>query len=67
MIDFKRLRTVKQVASEEGSPFTEGSLRWLIFNAESNGFEAALVHVGRRVLIDIDSFNRWLERDNGEN
>ncbi len=66
MTEFHKLRTVKQLANTEGSPFTEGSLRWLIFNAESNGFEAALVHVGRRVLIDIDKFNCWLGESGGE-
>jgi hypothetical protein len=34
--------------------------RWLIFNAEENGLERAIVRVGRRVLIDVDAFNEWL-------
>jgi len=33
-----------------------GGLRHLIFHAETNGFEAAFVRVGRRVLVDEREF-----------
>ena len=67
MIQFENLRTVQQVVdasrpvAEAEPTITEGSLRWLIFNAEENGLDQALVRVGRRVLIDVDAFNAWLE------
>ena len=68
-MQFERLRSVKQVVeasratSPNGEPaLTEGSLRWLIFNAGQNGLDQALVRVGRRVLIDTRAFNDWLER-----
>ncbi|MCP4656882.1 MAG: DNA-binding protein [bacterium] len=54
------LRTVKQV-SRERPAFTEASLRWLIFNAEQNGLNRALVRIGRRLLIDLERFDQWLE------
>lgn len=61
MADFRNLRTVDQIA-ESNPTFSPASLRWLIFNAQSNGFDAALVRVGRRVLIDEVALNGWLER-----
>jgi hypothetical protein len=58
------LKTVAQFAAT--SPFSESTLRWHIFNAESNGLAAsgALVRVGRRVYLDVEGFEVWLERQN---
>ena len=39
-------------------------LRWLIFNAEQNGFDKVIRRVGRRVLIDERSFFDWVEEQN---
>lgn len=49
-----------------GSPFTEGQLRWYIFNEESNGLAAAdaVVRVGGRVYIDVDRFEDWINAQN---
>ena len=59
-MEIKNLVTVKQLA--EASPaFTEASLRWMIFNAETSGLDRALVKRGRRILIDVPEFERWLE------
>ena len=33
-----------------------GGLRHLVFNAQKNGFDAAIKRVGRRVLIDPEKF-----------
>ena len=52
----RNLKTVPSFAAE--SPFTEGQIRWFIFNAQSNGLAAAaaVVRVGRRVdLTSTDS------------
>ena len=64
------LLTVRQFAARHAA-FSEGGLRWLIFNAKGrksskdaiapNGLEAALVRVGRRVLIDEHAFFGWLD------
>ena len=54
------LLTVKQLA-QKCPAFTEASLRWMIFNAEMNGLNQALMKVGRRVLIDVPQFERWIE------
>ncbi len=45
--------------------FTEGSLRWLLFNREANGFNRCVVRIGRRVLIDEVELVAWL-RDHRE-
>lgn len=58
------LLTVRQF-SEKHPAFTQGSLRNLIFNAKQNGFDAALVRVGRRVLIDEAAFFDVIARQNG--
>ena len=55
-----RLRTIRQL-SEECPAFSESAIRWLVFNAKAKGFESAVFHVGRRVLIDIEAFDRWLK------
>lgn len=56
----ERLRTIRQTA-ERNKAFTEGALRWYVFNAKHNGLDKAIVRVGRRVLIDELEFSRWLE------
>jgi hypothetical protein len=60
LIDYKELRTVKQLAAE--APFvTESKLRWWIFHAETNGMAPALIKIGGRVYIDRAELNKWLE------
>jgi len=43
--------------------FSEGSLRWMIFNANSNGLAAsgAILRNGRSVILDEERFLAWLE------
>lgn len=55
------LKGVSQFATQ--GPFTENQLRWWIFNADNNGLDeqGAIVRVGRRVYIDSDAFDRWIE------
>ena len=63
-----RLLTINQFI--ENHPFnTHGGLRYLIFNAKSNGMEKAKVikRIGRKLLIDENNFFAWLEEINGGN
>jgi hypothetical protein len=57
----RKLKSVSSVA--EAGPITENQLRWLIFNADANGLSAhgAIVRIGRRVYIDEDAFDRWID------
>ena len=52
--------TVAQLA-ELNAAFSEATIRWWIFNAETNGFERCLVRIGGRVFIDRTAFEAWLE------
>lgn len=58
------LVTVRQFA-ERHPAFSIGSLRWLRFNEEHNGFSSVFVTVGRRVLINEGEFFR-IVMDRGE-
>lgn len=61
-------RTVKQF-TEENPAFTEGGIRFEIFNEETNGLKkaGAIVRNGRKVLIHVPRYFRWLDRKNGIN
>jgi len=60
LADYNDLRTVKQLAKE--APFvTESTIRWWIYHANRNGFDAVLIKIGGRVYIDKNAFNKWLE------
>ncbi len=70
----KRLVTIRELSNTPGyACFTEASLRHLIFNSQdrqnSNGeiipgnglSEAgAIIRLGRKVLIDLNEFDAWL-------
>ena len=60
----RNLQTVPNFAA--GGPFTEGQVRWYVFQSESNGLAAAgaIVRVGRRVYIDVDKCEAWIDRQN---
>ena len=70
----RRLVTVKKLSSVPGYEWlTVSALRHLIFQAEDrfcstgqvikgNGLSRAIIRVGRKVLIDLDEFDRWIER-----
>ena len=60
MAALESLRTVRQLCEEYPQLFTEGRLRWLIFNADANGFADCIVRMGRRVFIDKAALTTWL-------
>ena len=53
--------TVKQTAGKHPA-FSEGALRWAIFNRHANGFDACLIRIGRRLLIDEFAFLAWVAK-----
>lgn len=59
------LLTVKQLVNKHKC-FTEGGVRALIFNANSNGLaeSKAIVRIGRKVLINEAKFFAWVEAQN---
>lgn len=68
-----RLATIKQLPTLDAYHWlTESALRHLVFGAEDrfssrgekipgNGLALAIIRIGRRVLIDLDEFDRWLD------
>lgn len=59
-MDSVRFVTVRQLANAPGWP-SESALRALIFHADSNGLAPAIRRVGRRVLVDVEVFWRWVD------
>jgi len=58
----KRLSTVKNLPSlYPDANFTESSIRWLIFNANDNGFSSCVIRLGKKILIDLDKFEDYLD------
>lgn len=57
----RKLMSVADFAAS--SPFSESSVRWYVFQAEQNGLAKhnAIVRVGRRVYIDPQGFERWID------
>ena len=63
----KRLSTVRNLpALYPDAGFTQNSIRWLIFNADENGFSHCVVRLGRKVLIDLARFEEWLDNQAAE-
>lgn len=61
----KRLATVKKIPTLYPGAFTESSIRWLVFNEKQNGFCKCIRRIGRKVLIDLDSFETWIDEQDG--
>lgn len=58
----RRLCTVKNLPSHyPDANITESSIRYLIFNAAENGFSKCINRCGRKVLIDLDKFEEFLD------
>ena len=57
----KRIATIKQIPKIYPGIFTESSIRWLVFNEKTNGFYKCVRRIGRRVLIDLDQFEQWID------
>jgi len=69
----KRLVTVKQLVQLNGySWLSESALRHLLFAAKprqnsrgeelpSNGLATAIIRIGRKVLLDLDEFDAWID------
>jgi len=61
-----RLETVRTLARKYPDVFSEGGLRWQIFNADKNGLNesGAIIRLGRKVMIDSDRYFDWLYSQN---
>ncbi|KPJ67443.1 MAG: hypothetical protein AMJ43_04070 [Coxiella sp. DG_40] len=58
--------TVKQAA--EIFPFSESSLRWIIFHKKHNGCSKCLRRIGsRKLLINAKQFEDWIDQQGVDN
>ncbi len=57
----RRLATVKQIPELYPGVFTEASIRWLIFNEKQNGFSKCVRRIGKKLVIDINIFESWID------
>ncbi len=59
------LKSVNQFL-DDNTAFTNGGIRALIFNAETNGLNkhGVIVRIGRKILIDENLFFTWLDSIN---
>ena len=64
MADKLNLLPVKKFVEKHDSFATNGGMRHLIFNKETNGFKKVIKKIGRRVLIDEDEFFEWVKENN---
>lgn len=55
--------TVAQFTKEKGF-ISESGLRYLIFHADSNGFNQVIKRIGKKILIDFNAFEHWLQEIN---
>jgi hypothetical protein len=53
---------VKQAA--EMGFMTESGWRYLIFHADTNGFNKVIKRIGRKILLDYSAFELWLKEEN---
>lgn len=60
-MDTGQFLTVEKLAEKyRAAGFTESAVRWMMFNRSKNGLDAAVVRIGRKVLIDEPAFIAWL-------
>lgn len=60
------LLSIRELAADPSNPFSEPQIRWWIFQQEQNGFKAVTVRLGRRIYIDLEALDRWLEDHRGD-
>jgi hypothetical protein len=51
--------TIKQAANANPA-FSENSLRMLVFRADQNGLKNSVSRIGRKILINQESFEAWI-------
>ena len=62
----ENLYTVKQFAAKFKF-VSQASLRFLIFNADTNKFNKVIKRIGKKILLDSVAFDNWLKESNQEN
>lgn len=58
----KRFATVQQIPEIYKGAFTLSSVRWLLFNRETNGLNVCVRKIGKKLIIDLDEFEKWVSK-----
>ena len=61
---YKRLATIAQIPNHY--PLSQSAIRWLISNGEQNGFNKCVRRLGRKILIDLNDFEDWIDGNKAE-
>ncbi len=57
-----RYVSVKQLANLYPA-FSEGSIRWILFHREYNGASNFVIKIGKKIVIDLEKFDYWLNKN----
>lgn len=63
LVDFRNLRSVRQIA-EEGPAFSDTTIQRWMFHRHRNGLIRAVVEIDANTYIDVRAFNDWLYEEN---
>ena len=67
MLEIKNQFATVRELSKLFPSFSEPSLRFLIFNAQQNGFQKCIRKIGRKIIINISEFENWVNSQQGGN
>jgi len=56
-----RYSTVKDIFEKTEGTITESAARWLLLHRKKNGFSQCVRKVGRKILINLDELEKWIE------
>lgn len=63
----KRLVPIKKIPELYPEAFTKSSMRWLLYNRKTNGFDCCVRKIGgKKILIDLDDFEAWIDKQQGD-
>lgn len=58
----RKFLTIKEIVDCNEYPFTMGQMRLYLSLRQQNGLVEACIKIGKRVLINKDKFDKWLEK-----
>lgn len=53
--------TPKQLIESPDYPFTPGRVKWMLESRHKNGFDLCCRKIGRRIYINTELLNAWIE------
>jgi len=56
-----RYASIKETAKLYASIYTEAGLRNLVQQASNNGFKQCIRRIKKKVIINLDEFEKWIE------